>query len=105
MTDRNKLKDRARDELFSHINRCGVLEAADEDQEHWLSETMDYLAERYPDLDEKDLRELYSVGLAFCRPAIPHGRDGGEASGSSEGDEGEEGEIVAASVEDNPTVV
>ena len=104
MTDRNKLKDRARDELFSHINRCGVLEAADEDQEHWLSETMDYLAERYPDLDEKDLRELYSVGLAFCRPAIPHGRDGREA-GDHEGEVGDEEEIVVATVEDNPTVV
>jgi hypothetical protein len=37
MTDRNQLKDRARDELFSHINRCGVLQAAHEDQEHWLA--------------------------------------------------------------------
>jgi hypothetical protein len=97
MTDRNKLKERARDELFSHINRCGVLEAADEDQEQWLSETMDYLAERYPDLEESDLRELYSVGLTFCRPAIPHGRKGED----SEDDE----QTVAASVEDNPTAV
>jgi hypothetical protein len=74
MTDRNKLKDRARDELFSHINRCGVLEAAHGDQEHWLQETMEYLGDRYPDLDDADLRDLYRVGMAFCRPAIANGK-------------------------------
>jgi len=73
MTDRARLKDRARDELFSHINRCGVLQAADKDQEQWLEETMEYLGERYPDLSEADLKELYTVGLRFCRPAIAHG--------------------------------
>lgn len=97
MTDRNKLRERARDELFSHINRCGVLQAADGDQEQWLAETMDYLAERYPDLEESDLRELYNVGLTFCRPAIPHGR------GGKGGEEDEQ--TVAASVEDNSTAV
>lgn len=74
MTDRNKLRDRARDELFSHINRCGVLQAAEEEQKHWMDETMEYLGERYPDLAEADLRELYAVGMRFCRPAIPHGQ-------------------------------
>lgn len=97
MTDRNKLKERARDELFSHINRCGVLQAGDQDREQWLTETMDYLAERYPDLEESDLRELHSVGLAFCRPAIPHGKGSGDGEG--------EGQTVAASVEDSPTAV
>ncbi len=76
MTDRNKLKDRARDELFSHINRCGVLSAAEEEQKHWMDETMEYLGERYPDLTDADLKELYTVGMRFCRPAIPHGRPG-----------------------------
>ena len=28
---KEKLNDRARDELFSHINRCGVLQASPED--------------------------------------------------------------------------
>ena len=37
MPDRKRLKERARDELFSHINRCGVLEAERKDQEHWLN--------------------------------------------------------------------
>jgi hypothetical protein len=65
---------RARDELFSHINRCGVLQAEEDDQKHWMDETIDYLAERYPDLSDGDLQDLYSVGIRFCQPAIPHGR-------------------------------
>ncbi len=65
---------RARDELFSHINRCGVLQAEEDDQRHWMDETIDYLAERYPDLSDGDLQDLYSVGIRFCQPAIPHGR-------------------------------
>ena len=65
---------RARDELFSHINRCGVLQAGEEDQQHWMDETIDYLAERYPDLSDADLQDLYAVGMRFCKPAIPHGR-------------------------------
>jgi hypothetical protein len=94
MTDRSKLKDRARDELFSHINRCGVLQAADKDQEEWLDETMGYLGERYPDLTDVDLRELYTVGLRFCRPAIAHGRV--TANGRAANDE----EAVAAGAEE-----
>lgn len=66
--------NRARDELFSHINRCGVLQAEENDQQHWMEETIDYLAERYPDLSDADLQDLYSVGIRFCQPAIPHGR-------------------------------
>ena len=104
MTDKNSLKDRARDELFSHINRCGVLEAADEDQEQWLNETMEYLSERYPDLGESDLAELYRVGLAFCRPAIRHGKESREAEESADvvgaGVEEEGGETVGVGVED-----
>lgn len=80
---KEKLKDRARDELFSHINRCGVLQAAPEDQKTWMEETIDYLAERYPDLGEPDLQELHDVGMRFCKPAIPHGTDG-STDGSTE---------------------
>ena len=65
---------RARDELFSHINRCGVLQAEGNDQQLWMEETIDYLAERYPDLSDQDLQDLFSVGIRFCQPAIPHGR-------------------------------
>lgn len=95
MTDRNKLKDRARDELFSHINRCGVLQAEEEDQKVWMDETIEYLGERYPDLGEADLKEIYTLGMRFCRPAIPHGRPGAAQ------DEGEgEQETVGAAAED-----
>jgi hypothetical protein len=39
-----------------------------------MEETIDYLAERYPDLSDQDLQDLFSVGIRFCQPAIPHGR-------------------------------
>lgn len=67
--------DRARDELFSHVNRCGVLQAAEEDQRHWMDETIEYLGERYPDLADTDLTQLYEIGIRFCKPAIAHGAD------------------------------
>jgi hypothetical protein len=65
-----KLFAQARDELFSHINRCGVLTATDEDKTVWMDETIDYLGERYPELAKPDLSELHSVGIRFCQPAI-----------------------------------
>ena len=70
-----RLRDRARDELFSHINRCGVLQASPEDQERWMNETMDYIGERYPDLTEGDLGELRGIGICFCKPALTRGGD------------------------------
>ncbi len=74
-----KTLERARDELFSHINRCGVLQAAEEDQRQWMDETVDYLGERFPDLGEVHLRDLHTVGLRFCRPAIRYGAPATEA--------------------------
>jgi hypothetical protein len=65
--------DRARDELFSHINRCGVLQAGEDDQRHWMDETIEYLGERYPDLADADLVQLHEIGIRFCKPAIAHG--------------------------------
>jgi hypothetical protein len=93
---------RARDELFSHINRCGVLQAEEEDQRHWMDETIDYLAERYPDLSDDDLQDLFTVGMRFCQPAIPHGRkrygfeprDQVPAGGSGATGEGVQGGLV-----------
>jgi hypothetical protein len=67
--------DQARDELFSHINRCGVLHASPEDQNTWMTETVDYLAERYPDLSDAELDQLVSIGMRFCAPAINHGSE------------------------------
>ncbi len=71
----SSLLDQARDELFSHINRCGVLHASPEDQKIWMGETVDYLAERYPDLGDSELDALHGIGLRFCQPAIAHGAD------------------------------
>lgn len=62
--------ERARDELFSHIHRCGVLNAEVADQDVWMTETVEYLAERYPDLAVADLAKLKKVGMQFCKPVI-----------------------------------
>ena len=57
----SKLLDRARDELFSHINRCGVVDASEADQTEWMNDTIDYLGERYP--------TLAHTSYAFCTPS------------------------------------
>lgn len=62
--------DQARDELFSHILRCGVLEADPENQKEWLDDTMQYLGERYSDLDEEQLGQVRVLGDRFCRPVV-----------------------------------
>ncbi len=69
--------DRARDELFSHIHRCGVLRATEEQQVEWMDDTIDFLAERYPELTEVQLAELRAMGMRFCRPAVPYGSEAG----------------------------
>ena len=60
--------EQARDELFSHILRCGVLEAADEHRKTWFDDTMDYLAERYETLTDAELAELRTLGERYCQP-------------------------------------
>jgi hypothetical protein len=65
--------DRARDELFSHINRCGVLRASADQQVEWMNDTMEFMAERFPDLSQDELGELRSIGIRFCQPVIERG--------------------------------
>jgi hypothetical protein len=60
--------NQARDEMFSHILRCGVLEAAVEHQKDWFDDTMQYLAERYEDLTPEELIQLRTLGERYCRP-------------------------------------
>jgi methylphosphotriester-DNA--protein-cysteine methyltransferase len=60
--------EQARDELFSHILRCGVLEAAEEHRKDWFDDTMDYLADRYEDLSDKELADLRTLGERYCQP-------------------------------------
>jgi hypothetical protein len=62
--------EQARDELYSHILRCGVLEAAPEHQQEWFNDTMDYLAERYDRLTDAELDQLRQLGERYCQPVI-----------------------------------
>lgn len=62
--------DRARDDLFSHIHRCGVLRAEQDQQSAWLDDTVEYMAECYPSLTREELGELRTIGLRFCSPVI-----------------------------------
>lgn len=62
--------DQARDELFSHILRCGVLEAAVEHQKEWMDDTMQYLGDRYPDLTPEELGKVRVLGERFCQPVV-----------------------------------
>lgn len=60
--------DQARDELFSHILRCGVIDALPEHQKDWFDDTMQYLADRYSDLSEEELSKLRALGERYCQP-------------------------------------
>jgi hypothetical protein len=60
--------DQARDEMFSHILRCGVLEALPEHQKEWFDDTMLYLAERYEGMSEEELTQLRTLGERYCQP-------------------------------------
>ena len=71
--------DQARDELFSHILRCGVTEAEPEHQKEWMDDTMQYLAERYPDLSKNELEQVRVLGERFCKPIV---RSNPEIAGS-----------------------
>jgi len=64
------LFEQARDELFSHILRCGVLEAGPEHQKEWFDDTMLYLTDRYEGLTEGQLHDLRVLGERFCRPVV-----------------------------------
>ena len=67
--------DRARDELFSHVIRCDVLDATPRHREEWLDETMTYMAHRHPHLTGIELARLEVLGSRFIKPVIPHGAD------------------------------
>ena len=58
----------ARDEMFSHILRCGVIDALPEHQKDWFDDTMLYLADRYDDLTEEELSQLRQLGERFSQP-------------------------------------
>ena len=91
--------DRARDELFSHIQRCGVLEADVDQRGEWFDDTIEYLAERYPELAPADLASLRAMGERYCAPAISHGPpEAGDEGGENESGEVDDPEPSEASV-------
>lgn len=61
--------EEARDEMFQHIMKCGVIGAAPEHQQEWFDATMAYLAERYHELTPKQISELRVLGERFSQPA------------------------------------
>ena len=60
--------EEARDELFQHIMKCGVVEAAPEDQTSWFDDTMQYMTDRYPELTAHEIGELRKLGQRFAQP-------------------------------------
>ena len=60
--------EQARDELFQHIMRCGVVGAEPEHVEEWFAETIKYMSDRFPELSETQIGELKTLGLRFAQP-------------------------------------
>jgi hypothetical protein len=54
--------------MFSHILRCGVIDALPEHQKDWFDDTMLYLADRYEDLGKEELDQLRLLGERFSQP-------------------------------------
>ena len=65
--------EEARDELFQHIMRCGVVGSDPEHQEEWFNDTMAYMTDRYPELSPEQVSELRKLGTRFAQP--PKKRD------------------------------
>jgi len=61
--------EEARDEMFQHVMKCGVIGATPEDQKEWFDATMTYLADRYHELNSKQISELRVLGERFAQPA------------------------------------
>jgi hypothetical protein len=70
--------EQARDELFQHIMRCGVVGADPEHIEEWFADTMKYMTERYPELSEQQVNELKTLGMRFAQP--PKARSASDAA-------------------------
>jgi hypothetical protein len=68
--NRTSVLDDARNELFGHIHRCGVMRATREQQEEWMKDTVEFLGERFSALTDKNLEELSAIGMRFCAPVI-----------------------------------
>ena len=65
--------EEARDELFQHIMRCGVVGSDPEHAQEWFNDTMAYMKDSYPELGTEQLDELRKLGDRFSQP--PKKRD------------------------------
>ena len=74
--------EQARDEMFQHVMRCGVVGADSEHQAEWFNDTMSYLADRYHELTDAEIAELRAMGERFVQPpkASPVESEGAAAS-------------------------
>lgn len=91
--------EQARNDLFGHIHRCGVLRSTEEQQLEWMTDTIEYLAECYPSLTDEELTDLKNIGLRFCRPVIDNAAPSGESvetPSEQDGDEAGEEEVAAS---------
>ncbi len=60
--------DQARDELFQHIMRCGVIGSDPDHIREWFDETTAYFAGRYHELSKKEITDLRLLGERFAAP-------------------------------------
>src|SRR5215216_2214188 len=74
--------EQARDEMFQHIMRCGVIGSAPDHQSEWFKDTMSYLEDRYHELSKDQLQELRVLGERFCQPPKSKPADAAEAAGA-----------------------
>ncbi|MBB4637103.1 hypothetical protein [Longimicrobium terrae] len=95
-TSRPTALDEARNELFGHIHRCGVMKASPDQQQEWMKDTVEFLKERHSALTERELKELETIGLRFCSPVISNAADVEPAVAETHEDAEQEQEPAAA---------
>jgi hypothetical protein len=99
--------DQARDELFQHIMRCGVIGADPEHMREWFDETTAYFAERYHELSKQQITDLRTLGERFAAPtkrpeaaaapAAELANDAGDPIEATDGGESTAGELDTVS--------
>jgi hypothetical protein len=103
--NRTSLLDDARNELFSHIHRCGVLRATPEQQAEWMKDTVEFLAERFSGLSDEELNGLEAIGMRFCSPVIVNGATAESADAGETAESATEADEALAEAEAEPVGV
>ena len=60
--------EEARDELFQHIMRCGVVGSDPEHVQEWFDDTMAYMKDRYPELGRNSWTSCANSANGFRSP-------------------------------------